>query len=84
MASVKNLGFGKAAQDLEMRERSTGDIGDFVVTSRLVNLRCLVIRTVGNTTLVLRAINLRGLHKFINNWIKRIVASGHSTTKLRQ
>jgi hypothetical protein len=63
--------------------QSTGDFSESAVTSRPVNLRRVDITTVGNLTLVLRAVNLRGLHKLINNQTKRTVAPGHSTIKLR-
>jgi len=87
--SVTRLGLAKESglrqgspRSRDVRQ-STGDFSEFAVTSRPVNLRCVDIRIVGNLTLVLRAVNLRGLYKFINNQTKRIVTPGHSTTKLR-
>jgi len=59
------------------------DFSESAVTSRPVNLRCVDTRTLGNLNLVLLAVNLKGLYKFINFQTKRIVALGHSTIKLR-
>ena len=86
--SATRLGLGKesglllgSATYRDVRQ-STGDFSESAVTSRPVNRRCVDITTVCNLTLVLRAANLRGLYKFINNKTKRIVAPGHSTIKL--
>jgi hypothetical protein len=87
--SATKLGLAKefglqqsSARSRDVRQ-STGDFSESAVTSRPVNLRCVVIRTVGNLALVPRAVNLRGLCKFINNQTKKIIAPGHSTIKLR-
>jgi hypothetical protein len=87
--SATKLGPGKesglqqsSATSRDVRQ-STRDFSESAVTSRPVNLRCVDIRIVDNLTLVLRAVNLRGLYKFINNQTKRTVAPGNSTIKLR-